>query len=146
MNDFFLNGGSDDNGLLRDATLDIGKEFILAPGTEATFVSYQSINTNIASAEWALVNNLATTQLKFTSVQRLPGGNLQLFLSTADTSPISAERASHIQLRVSPNPAIPWSNWTSVASQTLLNNGVLQINGLNSSNAPAGFYRAVELP
>jgi hypothetical protein len=28
----------------------------------------------------------------------------------------------------------------------LLNNGVIQINGLDYTNAPARFYRAVELP
>jgi uncharacterized repeat protein (TIGR01451 family) len=146
LNSFFLTGGADDNGAMRDATLDIGRDLLVTPGSSAKFVTYQSFGTNISSAEWGLVSSMATTPLRFSSVQRLPAGILQLTLATTDGSPITAERASHIQLNSSTNLSLSLNNWAPVASQLLLSNGVVQINGLNYSNAPVRFYRAVELP
>jgi uncharacterized repeat protein (TIGR01451 family) len=146
LNSLFQTLGADDNGALRDATLDIGREYVLPPGTSATFTTYQSYGTDIASAEWGLVGNLATMPLKFSSVQRVVGSTLQCILATADGSPITAERASHVQIYSSTKASLSLSNWVPVASQMLLNNGVIQINGLDYTNAPARFYRAVELP
>jgi hypothetical protein len=118
----------------------------LAPGNSATFVTYQSYGTSIASAEWALVGNLAKMPLKFSSPQRLPDRTLQFLLAASDGSPITAERASRVQIYSSTNASLSLSNWTPTASQMLLNNGIIQINGLSYTNAPARFYRAVELP
>jgi uncharacterized repeat protein (TIGR01451 family) len=146
LNSFFLTSGADDNGALRDATLDIGREYVLAPGGSATFVTYQSISTNIASAEWALVGNLAKMPLRFSALQQIGGGNLQVQLATTDGSPITAERASHIQVYSSTNASLSLSNWAPSAAQSFLINGVLQINGLDSTNAPSRYYRAMETP
>jgi hypothetical protein len=142
----FSGGGGDDNGALRDATLDIGKDTVLAPGSTASFVSYQTFGMNIASAESYLIGNLAKAPLRFFTPQRLAGGNLQLLAAASDGSPITAERASRIQLYSSTNASLSLNNWTPVTVQTILNNGVLQINGLTVTNAPARFFRAVELP
>jgi hypothetical protein len=146
LNSFFQTSGADDNGALRDATLDIGREYVLPAGNSVTFVTYQSYGTNIASAEWGLVGNLAKMPLRFSSLQRLTGKMLQFLLATTDGSPITAERASHIQLYSSTNASLSLSGWVPTPSQMLLNNGVIQINGLDYTNAPARFYRAVELP
>jgi hypothetical protein len=146
LNTLFMTGGGDDDGALRDATLDIGREYILAPGNSATFVTYQSFGTNIASAEWNLIGNLATMPLRFSSSQRLPDGTLQFLLAAADGSPITVERASHIQIYSSTSASLSLSNWTQVSSQMILNNGIIQINGQSYTNGPARFYRAVESP
>ncbi len=146
MNRLFETLGADDNGVLRDATLDIGRDYVLPPANTATFTTYQSFGTNIASAQWGLVGNLATMPLKFSSPQRVAGGTLQFLLATTDGSPITPERASHIQLYSSTKSSLSFSNWVPIASQMLLNNGVIQINGLDYTNAPARYYRAVELP
>ena len=146
LNSFFQTGGADDNGALRDATLDIGREYILPAGSSATFVCYQSYGTNIASAEWGLVGNLAKMPLRFSSPQRLTGKMLQFLLGTTDGSPITAERASHIQLFSSTNASLSFSNWVPAASQMLLNNGVIQINGLDYTNAPAAFIARSNCP
>ena len=102
--------------------------------------------SDIASAEWGLVGNLATMPLKFSSPQRAVGSTLQCVLATADGSPITAERASHVQIYSSTNASLSLSNWIPVASQMLLNNGIIQVSGLDYTNAPGRFYRAVELP
>jgi hypothetical protein len=146
LNTFFLTSGADDNGALRDATLDIGREYVLPPGNSATFVTYQSISTNIASAEWALVGNLAKLPLRFLAAQKLGGGNLQLQLVTSDGGPMTAERASHVQIYSSTSAALSLSNWFPVAAQMFLNNGVVQVNGLDYTNGPMRYYRAVETP
>ena len=146
LNSLFQTLGADDNGASRDATLDLAQEYTLAPGNSAAFVTYQSYGTSIASAEWALVGNLAKMPLKFSSPRRLPDSTLQFLLATTDGSPITAERASRVQIYSSTNASLSLSNWTPTASQMLLNNGIIQINGLSYTNAPARFYRAVELP
>jgi hypothetical protein len=146
LNSLFQTLGADDNGALRDASLDIAREYVLPPGNTATFTTYQSYGTNIAAAEWGLVGNVATVPLKFSSPQRVAGSTLQFLLGTSDGSPITAERATHVQLYSSTNSTLSFSNWVPVTSQMFLNNGVIQINGLDYTNAPARFYRAVELP
>jgi uncharacterized repeat protein (TIGR01451 family) len=146
LNTLFQTLGADDNGALRDATVDIAQEYVLPPGLSATFVTYQSYGTNLASAEWGLIGNLAKMPLKFSPPQRLPDSTLQFLLATIDGSPITAERASHIQIYSNTNASLSLSNWTPIGSQMLLNNGLIQINGLAYTNAPARFYRAVELP
>lgn len=91
------------------------------------------------------INNVAKAPLLFSSFKRI-GGNLQLLLATADGSPVTTNRASHIQLCSSTNLSLSLSNWVPVVSPATLTNGMLQFNGLDYTNAPARFYRAVELP
>jgi uncharacterized repeat protein (TIGR01451 family) len=71
LNSLFQTLGADDNGALRDASLDIGREYNLAPGNSAHFVTYQSFGTNIASAEWGLVGNLARLVLTWPAGYKL---------------------------------------------------------------------------
>lgn len=90
--------------------------------------------------------NLAQAPLKFSTPQLFADGTLQLLVTASDGSPITPERASHIQLCSSADASLPLSSWMPVTVQTVLTNGILQINGLNLSDAPTRFFRAVETP
>jgi hypothetical protein len=126
-----------------DATLDLGRQYTLSPGSNATFVTYQSIATSVPAAEWALVSNVAGAPLRFARPGAGGGGDLRLVLATADGSPITPDRASRIQVYWSTNVA---GSWLLKTNQSLLNGGVLEVGGLNYTNAPARFFRALETP
>jgi hypothetical protein len=143
LNNLFLTGGADSEGALADATLDLGRQYTLAPGSNATFVTYQSIATSVSAAEWALVSNVAGAPLRFARPGPGAGGDLRLVLGTADGSPITPDRASRIQVYWSTNVA---GSWLLMTNQSLLNAGVLEVGGLNYTNAPARFFRALETP
>ena len=40
--------------------------------------------------------------------------------------------------------ALPLSNWTALASAPVLTNGLLLVDGINPTNPPALFFRAIE--
>jgi hypothetical protein len=143
LNTFFASNGADSNGALQDDTLDIGREYIIAPGATASFTAYQSISTNIPTAEFALVGNLAKAPLRFSGTS-LGNGYLQFFASASDNAPITPERASHIQLYYCTN--LVSGSWVRTSPQTVLNNGTLQVLVLDYTNSPIRFYRAIETP
>jgi hypothetical protein len=90
------------------------------------------------------LGNPAKAPLEFSTPQLFADRTLQLLVTTSDGSPITPERASHIQLCSSTDATVPLVNWTPIPIQTILTNGILQINGLNLSNAPTRFFRTVE--
>jgi uncharacterized repeat protein (TIGR01451 family) len=145
LNSFFTTAGADSNGGVFDDTLDIGKEFILAPAGTASFVFYQSISTNVSSAEQALISNLAVSPLRFFAPVQA-GNSLQVALGTSDGSPISSDRASRIRFYSTTNVSLPFSNWTLVTNPVILNSGTVQIMNLDHTNSPSRFFRATEVP
>jgi uncharacterized repeat protein (TIGR01451 family) len=86
------------------------------------------------------------SQLVFKSVTRLPGG-LRLVIGTANSSPITPARASNVWVYAATTISVPLSNWTAVAqAPVLLTNGVLVVDGINATNPPVRFFRAIEGP
>jgi len=71
-------------------------------------------------------------------------GRLRLFVTTVDDSPITPDRASNIWVYASTNVALPLSNWTALATAPVLTNGLLMVDGINPTNPPALFFRAIE--
>jgi hypothetical protein len=70
-------------------------------------------------------------------------GLLTLRLTTTDGSPITAERASRIQVRATANLALPFASWSPVTNSLVLTNGLIQIGNIRPSG-PALFFRAME--
>jgi uncharacterized repeat protein (TIGR01451 family) len=60
LNSFFATGGADSDGASVDDSLDIGREFVLAPGAGAAFVFYQSVATNVPIAEAGILTGIGT--------------------------------------------------------------------------------------
>jgi hypothetical protein len=74
-----------------------------------------------------------------------PGGSFPLLIGTSDGSPLTADRASRIQLYGSPNLALPLSTWTQLATPLVFSNGFVRADGISVNNA-SQFYRAAETP
>lgn len=145
LNTFFNTGGGDSQGLLADAAIDIGKEFILIPGGSAGFVFYQSLGTNLAAADLGLIQNAGTNApLRLYPPAQL-GGVLRLEVGTMDNSPLSPYRAAGIQFDAVDALTFPVTNWTTMTNTAVLTNGILRMNNLTITNAPARFFRVREL-
>ncbi|MGC3959473.1 MAG: hypothetical protein QM813_16460 [Verrucomicrobiota bacterium] len=71
-------------------------------------------------------------------------GRVRLFISTVDGSPIMPDRASNVWVYASTNVMLPLSNWTALAIAPVLTNGLLMVDGINPTNPPALFFRAIE--
>lgn len=81
--------------------------------------------------------------LEFKSIVRHEAG-LRLVIGHADGSAISPARASNIWVYATTDLAVPLSNWTAIATAPVLSNGVLVVDGLNGTNPPVQFFRAIE--
>jgi hypothetical protein len=49
-------------------------------------------------------------------------------------------------MHTSTNPALPFHLWIPLYNPLVLTNGLLRLEGLNLTNAPQRFFRAVEAP
>jgi uncharacterized repeat protein (TIGR01451 family) len=85
----------------------------------------------------------ASPALRFLAPQ-LVNGRVRLRVSTVDSSLILPSRASNIWVYASTNLSLPLSNWTALAIAPVLTNGLLQVDGINPTNPPALFFRAIE--
>ncbi len=83
--------------------------------------------------------------LRFLAPQPI-GSDLRLLLQTADGSPITPERAAHVSIHATTNLSLPFLNWTPLTNSMVLTNGLLQMDGLSTSNSVQRFFRAVETP
>ncbi len=77
----------------------------------------------------------------------LAGGNvLPLWLANADGSLVVSNRAARVQLYAATNLAQPFNLWMPLTNAVLPNSGLLQVNGLSTTNPANRFFRAQEIP
>lgn len=100
----------------------------------ANALSWASRSTQPAPSNAALV---------FQSTELL-GDQLKLTLGTSDSSPITPQRASNIWIYASTNLSLPMTSWTALSIAPLLTNGVMVVEGINTTNPPLCFFRGVE--
>jgi hypothetical protein len=74
------------------------------------------------------------------------GGNLQLFLANADSTPITADRVANISISDTTNLSLPFSSWTPLGSPLVLSNGLLRVDGVSATSPVQQFFRAAESP
>jgi hypothetical protein len=73
------------------------------------------------------------------------GGAFSLYLGTADGSPLTADRASRINIFSTTDLSLPFSQWMPLATLPTLTNGLLWVQGLSVTNSET-FFQAVESP
>ena len=108
--------------------------------------TYSVVVTNAygnATSSNALLSVLAAPQLRFLNPENVPGA-LRLRVTTTDSSPIPPARASNVWVYAATDISIPLSNWTAIVNAPVLTNGMLVIDGINSTNPPVRFFRAIE--
>jgi hypothetical protein len=109
--------------------------------------SYSVVVTNAygsATSSNAVLTVVPPPQLRFLEPERV-AGTLRLRITTTDSSPIPPARASNIWVYATTNLAVPLSNWTAIATAPVLGtNGVLVVDGINLTNPPQLFFRAIE--
>jgi hypothetical protein len=71
------------------------------------------------------------------------GSNLELWLTTVDNSPLTADRVAGIQILSSTNLSLPFNNWTPECNSL---DGCARMSGLSKSNSPGRFFRLLSAP
>jgi|GEM_PF-1292574 len=84
--------------------------------------------------------------LRFLTPGPAVGGMLPLFLASSDSTAITPIRVPQVRVYSSSNLSLPFGNWTLLSNPLVLDNGLLRVDGLQTTNFPAMFFRAVELP
>ena len=146
LNSHFATRGADSNGATLDKSLDIAREYVLAPGEKAIFTFYQSVATTLAQSQSALLANLPRVPLAFTAPTLNASGDVQLELCTPDGSPVLPNRAAQIQFYCTTNLALPMSSWVQLTNSPVLTNGILQLKLGKQTNSGPCFFRAMDAP
>lgn len=107
---------------------------------EAIFWGSQGATNNV---QLLLTLGTPQAQLKLLAPE-WAGGHLRLFVSTVDGSPITPDRGSNVWVYAATNVTLPLSNWTALTIAPVLTNGLLLVDGINPTNPPALFFRAIE--
>jgi hypothetical protein len=74
------------------------------------------------------------------------GNALSLSLANADGSLIASSRSTRVQLYAATNLALPFNQWFPLTNLVVPASGLLQVNGLTTTNAGGLFFRAAEIP
>lgn len=124
----------------------LGGEIASLDGTPSNNEAAFAFSTGAATdVQLLLTIEGSPSQLKFLDPELLAAG-LRLRVSTVDGSPITPARASNIWVYATTNSVLPGGNWIALPGTPVLTNGELHLNGINSTNPPARFFRALEVP
>jgi hypothetical protein len=88
----------------------------------------------------------AGTALRLHAPQLQPQGHYRLLIGQADGNGVDLQRAAKVELFATTNVALPWSEWTKLTNSLWWNNGLLQLDDMDSATRPLRFYRAMERP
>ena len=91
------------------------------------------------------LNASLNSQLRFLS-PAITGGKFSLLLVDTDGSAVATNRAARVRVYATTNVALPIFNWALLTNSVVASNGLLRVDGLSTSNAVSGFFRAAETP
>lgn len=120
-----------------------GSSYVGGHGLHVTSVTTNLAGVRAGHGQVLITWQTASPALRFLAPQ-LTNGLVRLRISTEDSSPIPPVRASNIWVYATTNLSLPLSNWTALAIAPVLTNGLLQVDGINPTNPPALFFRAIE--
>jgi subtilisin-like proprotein convertase family protein len=127
----------------------------------AGFVYYSTIPLDyyLAGAANVITTNLQTiytpnaliylhtlnAPLRFLPPGLAGGSVLPLYLGNADNTPMSPDRVPQIRVHSATNLAAPVT-WTLLNNPLVFSNGLVRVDGVQATNFPSTFFRALETP
>ena len=124
------------------------KTYFLPGGSQTLrwrYLKDDSLSSGLDSGWVDEVRFAPDVPLQFLPLQ-LNGNQLQLRLGSATTATLEAAQAGRIRFYSSADLSLPFASWTLVATPLVFTNGVLELNGLNPTNAAQIFFRARQTP
>jgi hypothetical protein len=67
-------------------------------------------------------------------------------LTDSDGTLVASNRAARVQIYATTNLKQPFSQWLLLTNAVIPASGLLQVNGLTTTNPVHQFFRAVEIP
>ena len=124
------------------------KTYLLPGGSQTLkwrYVKDYSVSEHLDSGWVDEVKFVPDVPLQFLPTQT-SANNLRLRLGSANATALEAAQAGRIRFYSSPDVSLPFASWTLVATPLVFTNGVLELNGLNPTNAAQLFFRARQTP
>ena len=84
--------------------------------------------------------------LRFLTPSQGANRTLSLLLTDSDGSLVASNRAARVQIYATTNLKQPFSQWLLLTNPVIPSSGLLQVNGLTTTNPVHQFFRAVEIP
>jgi len=84
--------------------------------------------------------DFSSPALKLDAPQPLSPGQLQLTVRTANGAPVSSNRLAGVEILAGTSLAQPLGEWTKLTNQLVLTNGVIRIDGVDSSAQPQHYF------
>jgi hypothetical protein len=83
--------------------------------------------------------------LRFLPPGLASGSLLPLYIGNADNTGLSPDRVPQIRVHSATNLTAPVT-WTLLNNPLVFSNGVVRVDGVQATNFPSTFFRAVEVP
>jgi len=84
--------------------------------------------------------------LRFLPPELSASGQLTLTLGYADGTPVTASQLPQVRIYSATNAAEPFDQWQALTNPLQLAEGLIQVSGLQLTNGPQRFFRAVVTP
>lgn len=92
------------------------------------------------------VNASLNPQLRFVTPGVSVGGNFPVLLQNVDGSFVDSNRAARVQISATTNLLGAPAPWTPLTNAVTSSNGLLRVDGLNTTNSVRRYFRATETP
>ena len=131
---------------LNGTNLPLATNSVLSFTAQSGNLGEYSVIVSNPNGQTCSVNATLNPPLKFLPPNLSAGNALPLFLANSDGSLVASNRALRVQLYVTTNLAQPPNPWMPLTNAVIPAGGLLQVNGLTTTNPASRFFRALEIP